>query len=321
MGGWADEGYSFLSEKAEGLDHWAHVGAERRQIANHAYEPKECRFTMWCRHLCYRRYIFCVWFHFLVWDNRTHELDLTELQRQFARVKLYHSLVTTLHESNESSFMFFLSLVKGGAFPKTKMSSALHMIPSRPSNAAVSLIWNSSGALVIPKGRQSRLHLPYVICIVVIHDDSSSWGIWRKPSLTSTREKHFAALRLWSCSFSVGIWSLGRWMALFTVLLGSLHVLDFLGGFFGLIYLNTTELAQSLWRGLLLLCIGLTPLFPSLFSLLVFYELASEQAEHSRLPGNERVGQASYPTKYETEEKISNKEFFKRKWILTPYLS
>ena len=25
--------------------------------------------------------------------------------------------------------------------------------------------------------------------------------------------------------------------------------------------------------------------------------------------------------KYETEEKISNKEFFKRKWILTPYLS
>ena len=25
--------------------------------------------------------------------------------------------------------------------------------------------------------------------------------------------------------------------------------------------------------------------------------------------------------KYETEEKISNKEFFKRKWILSPYLS
>ena len=25
--------------------------------------------------------------------------------------------------------------------------------------------------------------------------------------------------------------------------------------------------------------------------------------------------------KYEKEEKISNKEFFKRKWILTPYLS
>ena len=25
--------------------------------------------------------------------------------------------------------------------------------------------------------------------------------------------------------------------------------------------------------------------------------------------------------KYETEENISNKEFFKRKWILTPYLS
>jgi len=30
---------------------------------------------------------------------------------------------------------------------------------------------------------------------------------------------------------------------------------------------------------------------------------------------------AKIVAKYETEEKISNKEFFKRKWILTPYLS
>ena len=30
---------------------------------------------------------------------------------------------------------------------------------------------------------------------------------------------------------------------------------------------------------------------------------------------------AKINAKYETEEKISNKEFFKRKWILTPYLS
>ena len=30
---------------------------------------------------------------------------------------------------------------------------------------------------------------------------------------------------------------------------------------------------------------------------------------------------AKIVAKYETEEKISNKEFFKTKWILTPYLS
>jgi len=30
---------------------------------------------------------------------------------------------------------------------------------------------------------------------------------------------------------------------------------------------------------------------------------------------------AKIVAKYETEEKISNKEFSKRKWILTPYLS
>ena len=28
-----------------------------------------------------------------------------------------------------------------------------------------------------------------------------------------------------------------------------------------------------------------------------------------------------FNAKFETEEKISDKEFFKRKWILTPYLS
>ena len=48
------------------------------------------------------------------------------------------------------------------------------------------------------------------------------WGLLIKgdleePSLTSTREKHFAELSLWSCSLRVGIWRFGRWMALFTV--------------------------------------------------------------------------------------------------------
>ena len=38
-------------------------------------------------------------------------------------------------------------------------------------------------------------------------------------------------------------------------------------------------------------------------------------------PSNINGFRAKIIAKYETEEKISNKQFFKRKWILTPYLS
>ena len=133
----------------------------------------------------------------------------------------------------------------------------MHMMPSKPSRAVVSLIWNSSGALVIPKGRRSHLYLPYDVCMVVI--ESSSRGMWRKPSFTSAREKHFAALSLWSCSVMVGIWCFGRWMALFTVWLGSIHTLNFFGvsriSFFGapggwFVYLGNNPLFNVMIQGL-----------------------------------------------------------------------
>ena len=73
--------------------------------------------------------------------------------------------------------------------PYTRMSSAIHTIPSKPSDADVSLIWNSCGALVILNGRRSHLYLPYDVYMIVIHEESSSRGMWRKPSLTSTRGK------------------------------------------------------------------------------------------------------------------------------------
>lgn len=98
--------------------------------------------------------------------------------------------------------------------PYTRMSSAIHIIALEPSSADVSLMWNSSGALVIPNGRPNNLYLPCDVCMVVILEDSSSRGIWRKP-LISTRGNHFAELSLWSCSFRVGIECFGRWMALF----------------------------------------------------------------------------------------------------------
>ena len=113
--------------------------------------------------------------------------------------------------------------------PYTRMSSAILIIPSRPSNADVSLMWNSSGAMVIPNGRRSHLYLPYDVCTVVIHEGSSSRGMCRRPSLTSTREKHFAKLSLWSCSFRTAIWCFWLWMALFTVWLGSMHTRNFFG--------------------------------------------------------------------------------------------
>ena len=64
---------------------------------------------------------------------------------------------------------------------------------------------------------------------MVMSDDSSSRGTCRKPSLTSSSEKHFAWQSLWSCSFRVGIWKIGLRIALLTVWLGSMQILVFFG--------------------------------------------------------------------------------------------
>ena len=55
----------------------------------------------------------------------------------------------------------------------------------------VKLVWRTSNT----NGRPSNLYLPYDVCMIVILENSSSRGRWRKP-LTSTRGKHFAELSL-----------------------------------------------------------------------------------------------------------------------------
>lgn len=180
-------------------------------------------------HLCYRR--FFVWIRFLsvIRDNCTYELDLFKLEEKFAGLELDGSLVAAFHWGDRRWIFGHglpgrpRSLLPS---PYTRMSSAIRIVALEPSSADVSLMWNSSGAIVIPNGRPNNLYVPCDVCMVVILEDSSSRGIWRKP-LISTRGNHFAERSLWSCSFRVGIECFGRWMALFTVWLGSMHTRNF----------------------------------------------------------------------------------------------
>ena len=96
------------------------------------------------------------------------------------------------------------------ALTKTKMLSAMQIVPARPSRAAMSRIWNFSMALEIPKVRHHHRYCSNKACIMVILEDSSSSGMWRKPSCTSKSEKHF----LWRslCSRSLKGWHLIKWM-------------------------------------------------------------------------------------------------------------
>ena len=129
---------------------------------------------------------------------------------------------------DESSVIVCLGVLEVCCLPHTHgcHRSAIRIVALEPSSADVSLMWNSSGAIVIPNGRPNNLYLPCDVCMVVILEDSSSRGIWRKP-LISTRGNHFAERSLWSCSFRVGIECFGRWMALFTVWLGSMNTRNF----------------------------------------------------------------------------------------------
>ena len=90
-------------------------------------------------------------------------------------------------------------------------------------------MWNSSGALVIPNGRRSRICRMMYAWLSSMRTPHK--GDLEETFLTSTREKHFAELSLWSCSFRVGISCFGRWRAFLTVWLGSMHTRNFFGVF------------------------------------------------------------------------------------------
>lgn len=120
---------------------------------------------------------------------------------------------------DESSVTVCLGVLEVCCLPHTHGCHRLYILShwSLPV-PHVKLVWRN--------GRPNNLYLLCDVCMVVILEDSSSRGIWRKP-LMSTRGNHFAERSLWSCSFRVGIECFGRWMALFTVWLGSMHTRNF----------------------------------------------------------------------------------------------
>ena len=112
--------------------------------------------------------------------------------------------------------MVFLCFLVVSSFSKEKDIVSDAQYPSRPSRADINLFWNSSGVLEIPNDRHSYRYLPQVMCIVVMSDNFSSRGTYKKPSLKSTSEKHLAWQNLCSCSDSVGIWYIGLRIILLT---------------------------------------------------------------------------------------------------------
>ena len=70
--------------------------------------------------------------------------------------------------------------------PQMRMSSAMALLPSSPSKLSSILLWNSSGATLMPKGILFHFILPTGVLKVVSRElCSSSWYHWTKKRIYS----------------------------------------------------------------------------------------------------------------------------------------
>ena len=78
--------------------------------------------------------------------------------------------------------------------PQMRISSAMALVPSSPSRLSSILLWNSSGATLMPKGILFHFILPKGVLKVVRRELGSSSGTCQKADLMSARVNTLALL-------------------------------------------------------------------------------------------------------------------------------
>ena len=78
--------------------------------------------------------------------------------------------------------------------PQMRMSSAMALVPSSPSKLSSILLWNSSGATLMPKGILFHFILPTGVLKVVSRELGSSSGTCQKADLISVKVNTLALL-------------------------------------------------------------------------------------------------------------------------------
>ena len=122
--------------------------------------------------------------------------------------------------SNAIRFQSWSAKASSWVFPApvTNKSSAIEVTPYRPSMISFTCLWNSSGALHMPKGILSQLYLPKGVWNVVNLLKSSSSFTCRNPSLASRTVNTCALASLEVTSSMVGRQSFGILICLFNSL-------------------------------------------------------------------------------------------------------
>ena len=166
----------------------------------------------------------------------TCPINFTSLRRSLS-FSLFNLMPVARQRSNNAvSFASWSesASVSVSPTPKTRISSNIGLIPSRPSRAYSNLLWNSSGAGDMPKGIRVQRNLPQGVPNVVRRLLSSSSCTCQKPFFASTTLKTLAFVRSGSRSSITGR---GKWFLLSALFrgFGSIHNL-----IFPLLFLMTT---------------------------------------------------------------------------------